>query len=72
MKAGTTEVIEPYFFNIKQVAQFLSISASTYQRREKEGLAPARSTQKFGRNVRYPRADIILFAQGNWQPQEVK
>ena len=71
MNPMSKEVIEPYFFNIKQVTQFLGISASTYQRREKEGLAPKRSTN-FGRSVRYPRADVILFAQGNWKSQEVK
>ena len=63
--------LEPYFFTLKQATAYLCTSPSTYLRREKEGLVP-QPHRKFGTRRLYPRAEIILFAQGNWEPEEGK
>jgi hypothetical protein len=58
--------LTPYFFTLKQVATFLNTSASTYRRRERKGLAP-KGKQLLGSTKLYPKAEIILFAEGKWE-----
>lgn len=58
--------LTPYFFTLKQVVTFLNTSASTYRRRESKGLAP-KGKQLLGSTKLYPKAEIILFAEGKWE-----
>ena len=58
--------LTPYFFTLKQVTTFLNTSASTYRRRERKGLAP-KGKQLLGSTKLYPKAEIILFAEGRWE-----
>ena len=59
--------VEPYFFTKKQVVKFLNTSISTYDRQVKAGKAP-RGRQLFGSQRKFfPKSEIILFAQGNWE-----
>ena len=61
--------LTPYFFTLKQVVSFLNTSSSTYRRREDEGLAP-KGKKLLGKTKLYQKAEIILFAEGNWEGAE--
>lgn len=61
--------LEPYNFTLKQVVRFLNTSTATYERREREGRAP-KGQKLFGRVKYYPKSEIILFAQGNWEAKQ--
>ena len=66
MNQITSTDLTPYFFTLKEVTTFLNTSASTYRRREGEGLAP-KGKQILGSTKLYPKAEIILFAEGKWE-----
>tara|TARA_X000000368_G_C23030658_1_gene712384 strand:+ start:1913 stop:2125 length:213 start_codon:yes stop_codon:yes gene_type:complete len=64
-KSIAQKQLDPYFFTLKQVVNFLNTSTSTYERREREGKAP-QGQKIFGRVKLYPKHEVTLFAQGNW------
>ena len=66
MNQFTSTDLTPYFFTLKQVTTFLNTSASTYRRRESKGLVP-KGKQLLGSTKLYPKAEIILFAEGKWE-----
>jgi len=66
MNQVTSTDLTPYFFTLKQVTTFLNTSASTYRRRESKGLVP-KGKQLLGSTKLYPKAEIILFAEGKWK-----
>ena len=60
------EQLDPYFFTFKETTNYLTVSPTTYTRREKEGKAP-KGQKIFGRMKMYPKHEVIAFAQGNWE-----
>ena len=58
--------LESYFYTLKETAFVLKTSTSTYTRKENAGKAP-KGQKLFGRVKLYPKHEVILFAQGNWE-----